>query len=160
MKSLNRIIRRLRDELFVGFLKAVRGLARLSPMLAPALAEFAKTQTLARLSKNRQYERITSLSLLPADAAFFVVHERESIWLYPCETKDEAARYVTAFRKGNASVKVYQGIPSRLDAGRKWMYYPALVPAGVSLTPRRRIWIAAMQARYTEHLKTQLGVRT
>lgn len=148
------------DASFICLLKGVRLLARIFPMLAPALASFAKAQTVARLSRDRKYARITSLGELPSDAAFFVVHERESIWIYPCESKAEAAKYLTAFRKGQSAVSAYQGIPDRLDSNRKWMYYPALVPGGAVVTPRRQKWIDAMQARENERLKIKLGVRT
>lgn len=132
------------DASFICLLKGVRLLARIFPVLAPALASFAKAQ----------------IGELPSDAAFFVVHERESIWIYPCESKAEAAKYLTAFRKGQSAVSAYQGIPDRLDSNRKWMYYPALVPGGAVVTPRRQKWIDAMQARENERLKIKLGVRT
>lgn len=156
----NRLITRAADASFIGLLKGVRLLARMFPVLAPALASFAKAQTVARLSHDRKYARITSLGELPSDAAFFVVHERESIWIYPCETKAEAAKYLAAFRKGESAVSVYRGIPERLDASRKWMYYPALLPVGASVSPRRQKWIDTMQARENHRLKMKLGVRT
>lgn len=145
--------------LLVGFLKTVLAVMRLVPALAPQLQAIASRQAFRQLSKDRKFSRITSLGELPNDAAFFVAHERESeIWLYPCETEREAGAYVAMARRRNEAAKVYRGIPTRLDPEQRWLYCPALVAPGQSITPRRHAWIGSMRAREAQKLRIRLHV--
>lgn len=66
--------------------------------------------------------------------------------------------YEAIARKRNEPATIYCGIPDRLNAGLKWMYYPALIGRTEAITPRRRAWIEAMQMREEQRLRLRLGV--